>query len=134
MCSWRCYFLLLPLQLLLYLFFGCRITFFFIPLHLNAIYTQEVYSPGKSYLLWRRSPSVAFIVVNGNLCIEFYEAIFKCWSVYCLLVCTSMSAVLFVAMNFSSNFSAEKILSSEFAAQQNCNMRCCLCTHVCADC
>ena len=52
-----------------------------IPLHLNAIYTQEVYSPGKSYLLWRQSPSVVFVAVNGNLCIEFYEAIFKFLSI-----------------------------------------------------
>ena len=37
---------------------------------------------------------------------------------YCVLVRTTMSAVLFVVMNCSSSFSAEKAESGEIAAQQ----------------
>ena len=59
-----------------------------------------------------------FIVVNGNLYIDFYEAIFKLWLIYCLIVSTTMSAVLFVAINFSSSFSAEQTENGEIAAQE----------------
>ena len=50
-----------------------------------------------------------FIVLNGSLCIEFYEAVCQVLE-YLLssLICIIMSAVLFVATNFSSGFSAEK--------------------------
>ena len=37
--------------------------------------------------------------MNGNLCIEFYGVVFKFCCIYCLLVHTSVSAMLFVAMN-----------------------------------
>ena len=73
------------------------------------MYTQKVYSAGKSFLLWRGSPLVAFFVVNG--------AIVKCWSIYCLLVCASMSAVLFAVMNLNSSFSAEKTENDKIAAE-----------------
>ena len=37
--------------------------------------------------------------MNGNLFIEFYGVVFKFCCIYCLLVHTIVSAVLFVAMN-----------------------------------
>ena len=80
-----------------------RITF------LNAMPMQNVYL--MSY-------GGFFIVVNGNLCIDFYEAIFKFWCIYCLHICTTMPAVLFVVMNFSLSFSFEKTENGEIAAQK----------------
>ena len=56
--------------------------------------------------------------MNGNLYIDFYESIFKLWLIYCLLVRTTMSAVLFVAINFSSSVSAERTENGKVAAQQ----------------
>ena len=63
---------------------------------------------------------MAFFVVNEKLCIEFYKSTrtFKYRRILCLLVHTSTSAVLFVAINFSSSFRAEKTGNGEIAAQQ----------------
>ena len=49
---------------------------------------------------------------------------------YSLLVCTIMSAVLFVVMNCSSSFSAEKAENGEIAVQQflaRVAVRVCMC-------
>ena len=59
-----------------------------------------------------------FTVINGNLCIEFCEPIFRFWSVYRHLVRTSVSVEFFVVMNFSSSFSVEKTENGEFAVLQ----------------
>ena len=72
---------------------------------------------GEKALLW------LFIVVNRNLCVDF-------WLFYCVLVRTTMSAMLFVVMNCSSSFSAEKAESGEIAAHQilaRVAVRVCMC-------
>ena len=74
-----------------------------------------------------------FIVVFGNLYIDFCEPIFKLCLVYCLLVRTTMSTVLFVVINISSSFSAERTENGEIAAQYSFSTRRCSRAHMRAD-
>ena len=95
-------FLLYPTSLECYLYPGSLLS-------RKKLFTLEM----KPFPWW------LFIAVNGNLCIEFYEAVFQVLE-YLLSSCVRivMSAVLFVATNFSSGFSAERTENGEFAGQQ----------------
>ena len=68
--------------------------------------------------MWANTLPWLFIVVNRNLCIDFYKPFSTFGIFYCLLVRSIMSAVLFVVINCSSSFSAEKAENGEIAAQQ----------------
>ena len=72
MCSWWCYFLLLPLQLLQFLFLvadklSSLSHFTTIPKKFTLF--GEVFLCGDERLQW------IFVVVNVSLCVEFSEAI-----------------------------------------------------------
>ena len=82
------------------------------------MYVSSWWTTRKLTLLEKAATKAGFfVVVNGNLCFECYEDFLKfrhCIGFSCVHTCTSMSSVLFVAINFS----AEKTENSEIAVQQ----------------
>ena len=86
--------------------------------HATQDNTSTVCSLFREHMCGKKSSPVAFIVVNRNLCVNFYEAAFNFCPFYCLLVRTIMSADLFVTMNCSLSVSAEKAETGKIAAQQ----------------
>ena len=111
--------------------FSCQRTFFFIPSSVEC-YTQQDCSPGKVIYFGDEVVCWLFIVANGNLRVEFYNAIFKFWLIHCVLIRTTMSAVLYVVMNSAPSLSAEKTKRWNYSTANFSTHRC-LCAHVPSD-